>query len=34
MLVLAFADVLIDGVGEGEIAERIHTDFEQAYFTE
>ncbi|MEJ2500998.1 MAG: SufD family Fe-S cluster assembly protein [Campylobacterales bacterium] len=34
MLVLAFADVLIDGVGEGELAERIHADFETAYFDE
>ena len=34
MLVLAFADVLIDSVGESEIAERIHSDFENAYFTE
>ena len=33
MLVLAFADVLIDSVGEGELAERIHADFEAAYFT-
>jgi len=34
MLVLAFADVLIDSVGDGELAERIHTDFERAYFAE
>ena len=34
LLVLAFADVLIDGVGEGALAERIHADFETAYFTE
>lgn len=34
MLVLAFADVLIDSVGEGGIAERIRADFESAYFTE
>lgn len=32
MLVLAFADVLIESVGESAIAERIHADFEAAYF--
>jgi Fe-S cluster assembly protein SufD len=32
ILVLAFADVLIDSVGDGELAERIHADFERAYF--
>lgn len=32
MLVLAFADVLIESIGEGTIAERIHADFEAAYF--
>lgn len=32
MLVLAFADVLIERVGEGETATRIRADFERAYF--
>jgi Fe-S cluster assembly protein SufD len=34
MLVLAFADVLIDSVGEGALSERIRADFEAAYFDE
>jgi len=32
MLVLAFADTLIESIGEGAVAERIHADFEKAYF--
>lgn len=32
ILVLAFADALIEGVGEGDVATRIRADFERAYF--
>ncbi len=32
MLVLAFAEVLIDNVGDGEISERVRAEFEAAYF--
>ena len=32
MLVLAFADILIDAVGDGKYAKVIHTDFETAYY--
>ena len=34
MLVLAFADALIESIGEGVLAERIRADFEAAYFTD
>lgn len=34
ILILAFADVLIDGLGDGKLSKRIRADFEAAYFAE
>lgn len=33
MLVLAFADALIDSIGDDALSQRVHTDFESAYFS-